>query len=203
MTKATTESVNGLRRVRFHLKGQPPGLLMGGKGIMEADAEKATSTRGEKRTREEEAELLAHWVPLDKKRVLCVPFVNLYGSFCQAAKRFKAVNKIPMSDLLASAISCPVDRIPLLDEKGKPTDVYEVYAEWVRIPPRTGAMVKIGRPRIRTWQMVVEIDLADMSPKVVKEIIVMAGRTVGIGPWRPQLKGPYGKFTVEEFEEAK
>jgi hypothetical protein len=110
-----------------------------------------------------------------------------------------AVPSKKFTDVVAATIACEQDMIPL------GTDQYEVYPEWVRIPPRTGAMVKVARPRLRRWScsflMLVDPEMyGKHGVKVLREIIAHAGKMVGLGPWRPSLKGPYGKFTVEGFE---
>jgi hypothetical protein len=34
----------------------------------------------------------------------------------------------------------------------------------------------------------------------LQDIFVYSGKFVGIGAWRPELKGAHGKFLVAEFE---
>ena len=43
----------------------------------------------------------------------------------------------------------------------------------------------------------------EISPAVVKESLEIAGKYVGIGDWRPEKKGKFGKFQVTSFKEAK
>jgi len=35
----------------------------------------------------------------------------------------------------------------------------------------------------------------------MKELLDIAGKVAGLGDWRPQKKGPYGKFMVTNFKE--
>ncbi len=86
------------------------------------------------------------------------------------------------------------------------TKGYEVYTDWVRIPPKTGACVQMGRPRFPEWEatFVMGVDgeeYADGTGETaLAPMLKYAGKMIGVGAWRPQLKGPYGKFSVEKFE---
>lgn len=188
---ATAEST--LVIVRVGLEGIPPGLLFQGKGLMELDGENGRPAKP--RPPEEEARLRAHWIPGSKKQ-LGIPWVMLYRSICKSGARFKEKNKRTFESVLAPTISCGEDLI------GLGTDKFETYIEWVKIPPRTGAMVKIGRPLLRKWSCKVDIicDCETWNPNQLEPILVEAGKNVGIGAWRPQLKGPYGRFKVVKFE---
>lgn len=190
--------LDSLVRAHVVLRGLPPGLLMGGKGIMEADAKKTGKAGAAHRTAEEEARLRAHWTKHNGKESLAIPWTNLYNCFCKGASLFKKLGGIRMDTAIATAISCEQEKIPL------GTDQYEVYVEWCRIPPRTGAMVQIGRPRIREWRCELDmiIDGERFGTKLeetIRAVISESGKMVGLGPWRPQLKGPYGRFLLEEF----
>jgi hypothetical protein len=192
-----TVSAIVLTSVKVGLRGLPPGLLMASKRIMEADDR--SGKKGVRRSHEQEAELHCHWTKAGKEKQLAVPWTNLYKSFCQAATYYKWQGQKSFADVVAATISCDRDMVPL------GTKEYEVYVDWCRIPPRTGAMVQVARPRLREWacEFVMSVD-AEMYGKggiaVLKDIIAHAGKMVGVGPWRPQLRGPYGRFTVLLFE---
>lgn len=184
---------NTLKRVRVKICGKEPGIIFQGKGLMEEDAGSAKPPR---RTPDEEAKLRAHWMGTGRNRTLCIPWVMLYNSFCSAAGSFKYRGSKKMTAVVSATISCETDNITL------GTDQYEVFAEYVRIPPRTGALVKIGRPRVREWSaefvLVVDDELYDVNNLL--PIMQHAGNLIGIGAWRPEKRGPYGRFTVAEFQ---
>jgi hypothetical protein len=76
-----------------------------------------------------------------------------------------------------------------------------LHEVWGRVPPRTGAMVKIWRPALETgWHLAfgfqVYDDLIDASQ--IREALDVAGLKVGLGGWRPE----YGRFVVREWEVA-
>jgi hypothetical protein len=193
--------VNDLVCVSITMEGLPPGLLFQGKGLMEADAKDPTPKKKGKayRPADEEAKLRAHWMQNGKgKQVLCIPSVMLYNSFCKAAGDYKdpGNKKRSMGTLIGSTISFDDTKISL------GTDKFETYEEYVKIPPRTGAMVLVGRPLIRDWKVTfgMSCDCELWNIAILEEIIRSAGKTVGVGAWRPQLKGPYGKFRLVEFK---
>lgn len=187
-----------VKKVNVTIQGLPPGLLMNSKRLMEAESGKGKGKKGVYRPPEEEAELHCHWTTVKGKKMLALPWTNLYKSICSAASQFKWQGKKMMTELVAATISCEQDFISIGTEK------YECYQEWCRIPPRTGAMVKIARPRIREWEasfvMLVDDEMYGKGAGMLEDVIAHAGKMVGVGPWRPSLKGPYGKFVVAKFE---
>ena len=188
--------VQTLTRIKIGLEGLPPGLLQGGKGLMEADE---GNKRPPRRTADEEARLRAHWMKNGKGDQLCIPWVMLYNSLCFAAGDFKFRGAKKMGAVVAATVSSEQDKIPL------GTNKFETFAEYCRVPPRTGAMVKLGRPLIRKWacEFVIVVDAEMYQAEVLKDIFTHAGKMVGIGCWRPSLKGPYGRFVVTKFEVQK
>lgn len=196
----TTATAIDLVKVQLTLEGRPPGLLFQGKGVMEADAKdgKPKKKGAAYRPAKEEAELRAHWKGTGKAKQLCIPSVMLYNSFCQAAMDFKdpSNKKRSMGTLIGSTIAFDELKISL----GKST--FEVYEDYVKIPPRTGVMVLIGRPLIREWKVTFKMvcDCEMWSIEMLPDIIRSAGKVVGIGAWRPKLKGPYGKYILKTFK---
>ena len=180
-----------LVNIKVEIEGVPPGILFQGKGLMELSNGKP----GKPLPPDEEAKHRAHWTTVGGKRQLAIPWVMLYQSICKAGGSFKDKGKRTFASVLPPTISCEQDMIPL------GTDKFETFVDWVKIPPRTGSMVKIGRALLRKWKCAFTIvaDCETWEPKVLEAIIVEAGKNVGIGAWRPQLKGPYGRFKVVKF----
>jgi hypothetical protein len=186
-------------RVHVTIAGKPPGLIFGGKGVMEADAAEPSAKKKKKyREPQEEAKLRGHWKGTGKSRELCIPSPMLYLSFCDAAKDYThpANKRKSMVYLLAATIAFEEDRI------GLGTSEFECFEDYVRIPPRTGPCVKIGRPRLKEWEasFTIIVDHEMWNIEMLQEIIVHAGKTVGIGAWRPSLKGSHGRFALVKFE---
>lgn len=178
--------------INVEIEGLPPGLMFQGKGLMDVTGDKP----GKPRPPEEEARLRAHWVKVGSKKQLGIPWIMLYKSICQAGRDFKFKGTRKMESILAPTISAEQDVFSL------GTDQFETWEDWVRIPPKTGAVVKIGRPLLREWRLkfTVIADCEMWEPGDLEKIIVHAGKMVGIGANRPSLKGPYGRFKVAKFD---
>jgi hypothetical protein len=86
----------------------------------------------------------------------------------------------------------------LLDpDSGEPLDSYTVDVRRVVIQ-RSGIIR--GRPRFDRWATVVTFEHdSDMIPlPIVGELLALAGKVVGIGEYRVEKGGPFGRFRVEE-----
>jgi hypothetical protein len=68
-----------------------------------------------------------------------------------------------------------------------------------RIPPRTGPMVTLYRPKLDPgWTLTFRLLIADTTihPDTLRQIINFAGLLAGLGAWRPE----YGRFLLTRFE---
>lgn len=185
---------DSLKRIDVKIRGLPPGLIFQGKGLMALQADDTKKTKPLPPA--EEARLRAHWTTIDGKKQLCIPWVMIYQSICTAAGSYKFRGAKKMTTVVAATVSCETDRISLGSDK------FEVFEEFCRIPPRTGSMVNIGRPKIPKWEaeFTMVVDAEQYPAEVLEKILADAGKLVGIGAWRPQLKGPYGRFEVVAFD---
>lgn len=67
-----------------------------------------------------------------------------------------------------------------------------------RIPPRTGPMVTLYRPKLDAgWTLSFRLIIADTTihPDTLQQVISFAGLLAGLGAWRPE----YGRFMLERF----
>jgi len=71
------------------------------------------------------------------------------------------------------------------------------------VNPRGGEMVCLIRPRFDEWSFDVSflVDEAEINPTVVREVLRVAGKFVGLGDFRPAKRGPFGRFRVVNWEE--
>lgn len=62
-------------------------------------------------------------------------------------------------------------------------------------------------PLIKEWHAVAEIILIEPvlidEPGVIERYLIAAGKFVGLGRWRPEKGGLYGRFMLENFETGK
>jgi len=82
----------------------------------------------------------------------------------------------------------------------------DVPGEWFFVPSNGerggGKRVKKCFPKIESWETTVEFHLLSESitEEVFKQVLIEAGRSIGLGRFRPQNSGFYGRFTVESLE---
>jgi len=97
------------------------------------------------------------------------------------------------------------EQVSLIDLKGRPIKKYEIQID-------SGVAKKINRiivvrPRIDEWSATVPFD-CESDPKFrpsnyeefldqIEKLWNYAGRTVGVGAWRPEKSGKYGRYSVE------
>lgn len=73
---------------------------------------------------------------------------------------------------------------------------------WGRVPPRTGALVKIWRPALKEgWTLPVEFSVTDdrLNSEALRLGWEHSGLMIGLGSWRPE----YGRFIVLDWVVAK
>lgn len=131
---------------------------------------------------------------------VCLPSVYLKNCISEAAKQFKIVGKgkSTYSKLVAST----VDVSPFMIELD--ADKYEIF-RISAVNPMTKGRMMTERPKFEKWSAEFEIILNDEAVPmgVMNEILIQAGKYVGIGDWRPEKKGMFGKFMITSFKVKK
>jgi len=127
-----------------------------------------------------------------------IPSVYFRNSIVEASKQFKIVGKgkATYSKLVASTIEVNPEMILI-------NGSYESF-RIASVNPSTKGRMMITRPRFNKWDAEFTLILNDdgVPPEVMNEILEQAGRYVGIGDWRPQTKGVFGKFMITLFKEV-
>lgn len=85
----------------------------------------------------------------------------------------------------------------ILDDKGKPAKSYTIDRRPVVVNKK--ARVLRCRPCFQPWTLLLalDIDTAIVSPDRIREALALAGRTVGVGDYRPEKGGGFGRFKCE------
>ena len=137
---------------------------------------------------------------LDDKGKTMLPSVYLKNSISEAAKQFKIVGKgkSTYSKIVASTVD--VSPFMISFDCGK-YDIFRISA----VNPMTKGRMMTERPKFDKWKVSFEIILNDPAVpiSVINEILEHAGKYVGIGDWRPEKKGMFGKFMISSFKQAK
>jgi hypothetical protein len=136
----------------------------------------------------------------DEEGKTLLPAVYLKNCLTEASKSFKIVGKgkSTYSKLVAST----VDIEPFMIELAAPKySVFRISA----VNPMTRGRMMTERPKFEKWKASFEIILNDeaIPSSVINEILSHAGKYVGVGDWRPQTKGMFGKFLINKFEKVK
>ena len=132
---------------------------------------------------------------LDDEGVSGIPQSNLYRSIVDAGKYFK-IGKSKVTTLKSSIIPAAVGMrplfLPIRSDGG-----WKVDTRPVRIPV-TGGRILRHRPCYDDWSLsfTLEYDERMIGPKLLREIVDAAGVRVGLGDFRPDCKGPFGKYKV-------
>lgn len=68
----------------------------------------------------------------------------------------------------------------------------------VAYPQKGGAPKVIFRPLFINWKVKLRFnyDESQISANQVAKLVELAGRYIGVGPWRPQSRGTFGKFNI-------
>lgn len=95
------------------------------------------------------------------------------------------------------------DAIPLLNAVGSErlTD-FEVDSRPIVIPSTKGRIMR-HRPRINAWRMEfsLDVDVSLIDQSTVHTLLSEGGKQLGIGDYRPEKRGPFGRFQVVRWEE--
>jgi hypothetical protein len=104
--------------------------------------------------------------------------------------------------IVPAAVLVPQDTIPLRNGVPGPLTDFEVDSRPVTIPATKGRIMR-HRPRIDDWRLefTLEVDESVLPVEVVHQLLTEGGRGIGIGDFRPEKGGPFGRFRVTRWAE--
>lgn len=148
-------------------------------------------------------EVASRKVYRDLEGRLCVPGMAFMRLVREAGGNHKLRGtRRSLKYIVPSAVLCPQELIPLTngDTKTFMPD-FEVDSRPVVIPATRGRVMR-HRPRYDCWSLTVrfELDTTIMAEKLLHQLLVEGGRRIGIGDFRPEKGGPFGRFRVTRFE---
>jgi len=135
---------------------------------------------------------------IDSEGVIYQPSNHIERALIEAGKKIKLKGrgKATYSKLFGSMVSIVEFELP-----HKIKD-YEIFKALVVIPSTKGRVMRY-RPMFKNWKLDFTVEFEDEIPQdVIKEALEIAGKYVGIGDWRPEKKGKFGKFQVTSFQEV-
>lgn len=183
------------------VRGLTPGLLMH-RWTENAEAEAATRLVNEDRgTARDQAERAAYRAPDD---TLYVPAQCFQRLLIEAGKPHKQRgSRSSLRWIVPAAVIVTAEVIPLTDSEGKPLADFEVDSRPVVIPATKGRVMR-HRPKIEQWQASIplEVDTDILPTSMIHQLLEEGGRRLGIGDYRPEKTGPYGRFAIISWVDA-
>lgn len=195
--------------VRLLIQGLAPGLLMNPMDDHTLQC-LATGQKPKKKPADRnEREICEEKIYRNKERVMCIPQTWFWAALSHAGRQIgygDGKAKVATADstklpefLTFSGIDFPFEGA---DEDGNiPWEPNLMRGVNVATDGATG----IVRPLIKTgWQVwvTIEFNATKMPIDTLIELFSKAGEIAGLGDFRPQKKGPYGTFTVEDVQIA-
>lgn len=185
--------------VRFAVKIEGTTPLLMNRFTEEAQQKATSGTSstlvGDRGTAKEQAErkLYVH------EGAIGIPQPNLFRCFIDAGKFFKnGRSKVTTqkTSLIPACVEIAGVFLPL-----ELSEDWQVDTRPVRIPA-TGGRILAHRPMFEKWALAfqVELDTSMIGETMFREIVDAAGKRIGLGDFRPDTKGPFGKFVVVEWE---
>lgn len=101
-----------------------------------------------------------------------------------------------------SAVIVLEDTIPLVSpDTSQPLTEFEVDSRPVVIPATKGRVMR-HRPRVDRWAMTFQLEVDDelLPTDFVHQLLEEGGRKLGIGDFRPEKGGPFGRFAVTSWK---
>lgn len=184
--------------IKITIQGSSPLLMNAFTDAAAANTGTSAAHVGSKGTPREQA---ARKVYADEGGNLYIPGPNIFSCLIAAGKFHKA-GKSKVTTLKTSLIPAGITVTDLACLLG--TKKFEVDSRSVVIPA-TGGRIMCHRPRLDQWQTTFTLDLDEsmFAPQFVRAIVDDAGKKVGLGDFRPDRKGPFGRFVVTKWVEDK
>ena len=187
-----------MKDITIRISGKTPLLLH-----RFTDAAQMAATSGARSSIANDAEPAVeqaeHALYVDEQGRPGIPGPNVLRCLIDAGKFMKA-GRSKVTTQKSSIVPAAV----MLDE---PFLLIESVGGWkvdtrpVRIPA-TGGRILRHRPCFDDWALnfCVQLDESVIAPKMFRELVDHAGSRIGLGDFRPDCKGPFGRFVVQSWK---
>jgi hypothetical protein len=183
-----------MRQIRIKIKS-----ASGGYGLLMHNPQSMSSSRGGGRqqipTAEEEAAASCYWVDGDKSS-LALPGIAFHRCVLRASSKYR-LRKTTFSSLFCSSVHIEPELISLN------TSHYEINTMSAVVQRQR---ILRSRAEVRNWtaELVMHFDEEWLPVDAMEisglQIIKDAGKLVGLLDYRPEKKGPYGTFSLVDYE---
>jgi len=175
-------------KYEVEIKGIRPLLMNSCRHMLEERENKSSRGKKEIEPREEAKKLLY----LAKEGKIIVPSLAILACLKKSASNFKVPGrgKKTFKEFIYSGVRIEPEEIPLITENGWEVDLRPVVVGKARIIR--------ARPRFDDWKLRFTIEILDViiTPSILKQILIDAGRYNGLLDFRPL----FGLFEVIKFE---
>ena len=134
----------------------------------------------------------------DEEGNLFLPGPNIFACIIAAGK-FHKNGKSKVTTIKSSLVPAAMCILDLVCPFG--TKEFEVDSRSVVIPA-TGGRIMAHRPRLDKWSLTfrLAIDTDMFAETFARKLVDDAGKRIGLGDFRPDRKGPFGKFVVTKWK---
>jgi hypothetical protein len=134
----------------------------------------------------------------DKTKLLWVPSSWIKGAIQSIASDYKLPGSRKSVKSVSGGAIIPGEEKIYFDEKYKIKDI-EVDSRPCVIQR---ARIMRHRAKLESWSLSFELEIEDsiLEPDNVHQILSDAGRRSGLGDYRPQRGGPFGRFVVTSWK---
>jgi hypothetical protein len=177
--------------VMFRIVGMSPLLQNNPLNFIGGDEQVALAAK-KKYNDEEEARLRLY---INKDGNYYHPSISFLRSMAKAVSGLK-YGKVSAPMLIRGSVFVAFPQTVLLDANGEPARNYVLDKQPVVV---SHARIARVRPMWPEWQcqLWLEVDVARITEDQVRAALELAGRIIGVGDFRPEKGGPYGRFRVE------
>ena len=190
-----------MKRVLITLRSKNPGYLMNPvtPELLEQIRTKTSPPRRRDWTPYQEASTkLGKGDEYGLPEAIGIPANNLFACLRQAGRMVKN-GRTQISTATGTKLPMYVE----LEDEFLPFKGDDVAESWVPVVmrgtnPNGGEMVALTRPLFKRWEVDVSIlfDEKKINDKVVQELFEIAGAAYGLGDFRPERGGRFGRFVV-------
>lgn len=174
-TKSVSVTIEGISALIMHaFRPQPMGF--------------------EKMSPGDQAELAAYRITGTNE--LYVPGINIQRCLVAASTYSKGKGRSSLQKPVAACVMVSPEYC------GLATTQFEIDSRPVVNPVTKGRIIR-HRPRLDRWSVTIEIeyDPTLLTAVQLRQVVDDAGSRVGLGDFRPERKGPFGRFQVTHWVE--
>jgi hypothetical protein len=190
-----TQGLKAMKIVKIKIKGTSPLLINRFTEKSEQPEVMKKATKKEYGTPREQAELSAYKDENDK---IWIPTTWITGAIQSIASDYKLIGTRKSVKSVSGGVIIP------LEEKAYFCENYKINQIEIDSRPVVVQRARIMRHRARLENWSVELDL-QIDEEIIPtddahKILCDAGRRSGVGDFRPQKGGPFGKFSIVNWE---